>query len=116
MDTNANAPTKHKYLSLMCVSYGQPASTSTQDVSSMTRDCPSTFNLTKRRALLVSTTPYMARNQEVNAKKSVYYRKNLRLDDEDMGQANVMLTVRPQTGDMREALVGEHVFDSNPRL
>ncbi len=46
--------------------------------------------------------------------KSVHYRKNLRLDGEDMEQANVMLVVRPQTEDMREALVGEHVFESNP--
>ncbi len=47
-------------------------------------------------------------------KKSVYYRKNLRLDDEDMEQANVTLAVRSQTEDLREALIGEHVFEDNP--
>ncbi len=36
--------------------------------------------------------------------ESVHYKKNLRLDGEDMDQANVMLAVRPQTEDMREAL------------
>ncbi len=59
---------------------------------------------------------YMAHNHEVNAKEYIHYGSNLRLDGEDMEQANVMLAVRPQTEDMREALVGERFFESNPRL
>ncbi len=112
----ANAPTKYNYLSMVCVQYGQPVSTCTKDVKSMRTGCSSIFNLTRRRAVLVPTKSYMAQNQEVNAKESVYYRKNLRLDGEDMEQANVMLAVQPQTEDMREALVGERFFESNPLL
>ncbi len=104
---NANAPTKYNYLSMVCVQYGQPVSTCTKDVKSMRTGCSSIFNLTKRGAVLVPTKSHMAHNQEVNAKESVHYRKNLRLDGKDMEQANVMLAVRPQTEDMREALVGE---------
>ncbi len=52
----------------------------------------------------------MAHNHEVNAKEYVHYGSNLRLDGEDMEQANVMLAVRPQTENMREALVGERFF------
>ncbi len=63
----------------------------------MRTGCSFIFNLTKRGAVLVLTKLNMAQNHEVNAKKSVHYRKNLRLDGEDMEQANVMLVVQPQT-------------------
>ncbi len=45
-----------------------------------------------------------------------HYKKNLRLDGEDLELANIMLAVRQQTEDMREALVGGHVFESNLRF
>ncbi len=80
MDTNANAPMKYKYLSIVCVHYGQPASTPTKDVKSMRTGCFSIFNLTKRGVVLVPTNSYMAYNHEVNG--------------EEMEQANVMLADR----------------------
>ncbi len=81
---------------MVCVHYGQPASTCTKDVKSMRTGCYSIFNLTKRGAVLVPTKPHMAYNHEVNAKKFVHYRTNFWLDGEDMEQAKVML-VRVRT-------------------
>ncbi len=62
MDMNGNAPVKFKSLCMVCIHYGQPASTSTKDVESMRRGYSSIFNLTKRGALLVPTKSYMAHN------------------------------------------------------
>ncbi len=71
----------------------------------MRTGCSSILNLTKREAVLDPTKACLAHNYEVTAKESVHCRKNLRLNGEDMAQANVMLAVLPQTGDMCEALV-----------
>ncbi len=105
MDTNANASTTYKYLFMVCVHYGWEASTYTKDIMSMRTGCSSSLNLTKRDSVLVPTKSCLAHNYEVTAKESVHCRKNLRLDGEDMAQANVMLAELPQTGEMCEALV-----------
>ncbi len=65
---------------------------------------------------MVPTKSYMAHNHFVNAKVSVLYRKSLRLDGEDMEQANVMPVVLLQTEDIRKAPFNDHDFKSDPRL
>ncbi len=104
MDTNANTPTKYKYLSMGCEYYGKPASTSTKYVKALRAGCSSILNLTKRETVLVPTKSCQAHNYKVTAKESVHCRKNLWLDGEDMAEANVMLAVLPQAGDVCEAL------------
>ncbi len=52
----------------------------------------------------------------MNAKESVHYRNNLRLDGEDTEQANVMPVERPKIEDIHEALSGDQVFRVQPSI